>query len=714
MQLKPTFFIVLFLLINLRLVSGQNPAVLPYEQNFTNNNDFTFVNGTQTNKWAYGIATGNTGRSIYISDNNGVNNNYIRTSTSTIHAYKDFVIPAGNTIATLSFDWKSNGEANNDYLRVWLVPVNYNLAGGTEITAGAGRIQVGGDFGQQNNWQNYFNANLNVINFAGNTMRLVFQWRNNNNNAGNQSPAAIDNIRLIVCSDAVPIVAIGAITDDSASATWPQDRGGASYSIRYRRAGVNAAWTIVNIPAIPNPAVNNNFNLINLLPATLYEVEVAAVCNNVPGNYSHSEFTTRCDPTPSNITINNITTNSALITWLPLPSTSYVLRYRISGTGAAGWSPNINLPAAPASTYSLMALNPGMTYDVQIANICDGDIIINPWSNVHVFTTERICEDQPLGLTINQLAPTSAEVVWNPYPTATYLLRYRKVGIPSWINIPTIINTHTLTGLIELTQYEMQVANVCNGVVGDFTPLYLFTTPTVVHCPMFSDNANGEFISNVTVKPNGKLEMENTSGPSVYTDYTGSVDKFIKLIQGSTGNEISIEKSANDNEGIAVWIDFDRNGRFDLNERILSSASNTTTPIITKFSVPEDAFVSMSDSKYIVMRVAMQRDGIPVNCTNFANGEVEDYAVMISKKIVPNSLNQDDILIYPNPVSTILNVKNINKEADFKIYNSTGQLISQGTILNNKIDVSRLLNGVYIIDIENEGQSIHKKFIKEN
>jgi hypothetical protein len=43
-----------------------------------------------------------------------------------------------------------------------------------------------------------------------------------------------------------------------------------------------------------------------------------------------------------------------------------------------------------------------------------------------------------------------------------------------------------------------------------------------------------EYISKVTVTPNGKPQMTNTSVGSNYTDYTGVPAKFIELIQGST------------------------------------------------------------------------------------------------------------------------------------------------------------------------------------
>jgi Fibronectin type III domain. len=528
----------------------QIPATIPYYQPFTGPNDFGFTSGTQTNKWAYGAATGNPGNSIYISNDAGVSNAYTITTTSVTHAYRDIAVPAGTTIAKLSFDWKAQGESSFDYLRVWLVPATYMPNAGTQITAGTGRVQLGANYNLQNTWQSYLNNTLNLSTFAGSTMRLVFEWRNDGS-GGTQPPVAIDNVKLLICSTATPVITLGAPTHNSIVLTWPQNSGEASYTVRYRPVG-SPTWDVVTVPAQPYPTPTNTTTLTGLMPATLYEVEVAAVCNTTTGMYSHQEFTTRCDPTPPNVTISNITTNSAQITWTPLAtSATYYLRYRIVGT--TGWT-DITLPLPPANTITLTGLNIYTTYEVQIANKCDNETTLNAYSSPQVFTTERTCEIAPPGLTITNITTTSAVVVWDPFPGATYILRYRKVGIPSWTEIPVAVNTYTLTGLLELTKYEMQVANVCSGTPGNYTPLYYFITPTVVHCPMSSQNSANEYISKVTVKPNGKPTMENTSGASNYTDYTGVPAALIELIQGSTGNEISIENTwvgANNDEGIS-------------------------------------------------------------------------------------------------------------------------------------------------------------------
>lgn len=519
-------------------------------------------------------------------------------------------------------------------------------------------------------------------------------------------------VKIRPCSNATPNAPTFVATHTSVTVNITG--AGVSYVVRYRVQGTTA-WTqvyastlLANIPLIIN----------GLTPATTYEVEIAAICGDVVGTATAIKtFTTRCDPTPPSVTVTNITPTTALVTWNPtVPSATYYMQWRKVGTTT--WN-NVNLPAPPTNTYvlgSVTPLEPYTTYEVQIANKCNGETALNSYSNPKVFTTERICQLPPPGLTITQLLPTSAEVKWDPFPGATYLLRYRKVGIPSWTEVPSLVNNLVLTGLTELTKYEMQVVNICSGTPGTYTPPYYFTTPTVVYCKMASGSSTGEHISKVTVKPNGKKTMENESGASTYTDYTGVPKTFIELIQGSTDNEIIIEKKWTGNtynEGIAVWIDFNRNGEFDINERVFTSSPNTTSPVSGKFNVPVDAFVSMTDYKYVVMRVAMERDGIPVNCIGFKNGEVEDYTVRISKPVVANPLDQTDIMIYPNPVSSVLFVKNISKRAKYKIYNSAGQVIADGILLNNQINVSRLINGVYVIDIDDNGKTVQKKFIKE-
>jgi hypothetical protein len=65
-------------------------------------------------------------------------------------------------------------------------------------------------------------------------------------------------------------------------------------------------------------------------------------------------------------------------------------------------------------------------------------------------------------------------------------------------------------------------------------------------------------------------------------------------------------------------------------------------------------------------------------------------------------------------VKSELNIKNISRKANYKIYSAAGQLVGQGLIVNNKVNVMGLVNGLYVIEIEDaQFGTIQKKFIKE-
>lgn len=191
------YYFFLFLLFSPFLFSQ---ASFPYYEDFegSGDNGWIFANGTQPNKWFVGSAISNGGsRALYISNDGGSSFNYTKTTASTTHVYRDITIPTGTTNAYITFDWKANGEGAStkyDYLQVWLVPSTYTPVAGTAITAGAGRIQLGTNLNLQNSFN--FSSNLsNISAFAGANMRVVFSWRNDNN-GGNEDPAAIDNFSV--------------------------------------------------------------------------------------------------------------------------------------------------------------------------------------------------------------------------------------------------------------------------------------------------------------------------------------------------------------------------------------------------------------------------------------------------------------------------------------------------------------------------------------
>ena len=89
----------------------------------------------------------------------------------------------------------------------------------------------------------------------------------------------------------------------------------------------------------------------------------------------------------------------------------------------------------------------------------------------------------PTNLAVNTVTPASASVSWDAIPSATYDIRYREVGSGSWNEITNITtNTYDITGLLENTDYEFQVATRCNTTASSYSISETFTTLSSVPC----------------------------------------------------------------------------------------------------------------------------------------------------------------------------------------------------------------------------------------
>lgn len=76
----------------------------------------------------------------------------------------------------------------------------------------------------------------------------------------------------------------------------------------------------------------------------------------------------------------------------------------------------------------------------------------------------------------------------------------------------------------------------------------------------------------------------------------------------------------------------------------------------------------------------------------------------------------NEIVVYPNPVDSILNIANGRNLSDaaFRILNVAGQTIYNPSKINNKeIDVSALSSGVYILSVSSKEGNKDIKFIKK-
>ncbi|UOE37702.1 M43 family zinc metalloprotease [Chryseobacterium oryzae] len=73
----------------------------------------------------------------------------------------------------------------------------------------------------------------------------------------------------------------------------------------------------------------------------------------------------------------------------------------------------------------------------------------------------------------------------------------------------------------------------------------------------------------------------------------------------------------------------------------------------------------------------------------------------------------EKVEIYPNPATDVLNITKVSDNAKFDIYNAVGQLVKTGEIKGNKVVISELVKGAYIITVKDKDISEKLKFIKK-
>jgi len=88
----------------------------------------------------------------------------------------------------------------------------------------------------------------------------------------------------------------------------------------------------------------------------------------------------------------------------------------------------------------------------------------------------------------------------------------------------------------------------------------------------------------------------------------------------------------------------------------------------------------------------------------------KNSTVAFDDALSTGSVSENEVMLFPNPVSDRLNMKGIKENADFEIFSTDGKLIRKGKYSPSQtIDVSRLKVGVYFLKINAKSF----KFMKE-
>lgn len=278
-------------------------------------------------------------------------------------------------------------------------------------------------------------------------------------------------------------------------------------------------------------------------------------------------------------------------------------------------------------------------------------------------------------------------ITWGSGAAGTYELRFQKQGANSWATSQyiTIDEIEFMTDVIKndhlfdvLDNWEGET-NTANGTSIAISNGKLIVTPTgainaKIKNDFYSLDASNKYIhilykNNSTV--NNSVRVNYFSPTDAYAAQKSFPNEYITT--NGTDSELIIDANS-----VADWT-----GNIRKISVVLSSFNGTN-------EVPTDVNTSTLEIDRIVVNNSMT----PLNTDNFT---------------VKNTFS-----VYPNPVVNEVNFETNSEINNVSIYNLNGQkVLESNEVLNSKMDVSNLSQGLYIAQVTFDGGITNTtKFIK--
>jgi hypothetical protein len=322
---------------------------------------------------------------------------------------------------------------------------------------------------------------------------------------------------------------------------------------------------------------------------------------------------------PKNTKTIDVTTTSAEFNWgASGTGVNYDLRWRKSGTSAWTNVTNLNTPE-----HTISGLTPGVSYEWQVRNKCTSGS--SAYTASATFSTASC--PSPTGIANTNITTNSAQLSWiNLGLGSTYELRWKPTSAADWTTVSNLTSpNYLLTGLAEATVYEWQVRRGCEmNTFSEYSNGYFNTlspncTPSHLgNCTNF-DGLNAFSLNGIALSENSGCS------PNGYSLFPGTT----VVAPGQTVPFTAQFLNAINPEGMAIWMDANRNGLFEANERVFYTPSTVATSVSANLTIP------ITTPGPLPMRVTVALYTTPDNsCGDYSLGETEDYVLTVAGDIV--------------------------------------------------------------------------------
>ena len=432
-------------------------------------------------------------------------------------------------------------------------------------------------------------------------------------------------------------------------------------------------------------------------------------------------------PTASTLSASGITTSGTNLSWTAATDNLGVAGYNLYQNG-------VLKTTTTNSTFTVSDLSASTAYSFYVvAKDAAGNLSsASNTENVTTLSATDTLAPSASTLSASGITTSSTNLSWTAATDNIGVAGYNlyQNGV---LKTTTTNTTFTVSDLSASTAYSFyavakdaagNLSAVSNAV--NLTTLSSVTTPeasiALVYCSSYGTNTSKEFINKVQIGSIINISGNNNG----YGNFTGmSTDLAI-----GSSNAIVITPTWTGTylyEAYRVWIDFNQDGDFNDSGELAYSKPKTKSKsksVTGYLSIPTTAITGSTR-----MRVSMKNNLLPNPCEIISYGEVEDYTVNITGltarpentevaavNIAEEKLKDTkrSLIVYPNPVKgDVLNILNLEKLSNFRIFNLIGQELSSNHIENNGVYVGNLKAGVYLIEVTDGISSTTKPFIKE-
>jgi hypothetical protein len=406
------------------------------------------------------------------------------------------------------------------------------------------------------------------------------------------------------------------------------------------------------------------------------------------------------------ISLDGLIAGSASLSWSADGVVEFEYVLQESGSG----EPDSGTPISDTSI-QIDALFSDLQYDFFVRSVCDD--IFSGWSSTS-FTYS--CPSA----NITSWTMTSDGVVFdgvNNDEIIGYQIEYSTEQFVPGDGTATVFEFDSfpaqITGLEMSTNYYFTNRSNCNN---DYSSIWydngndgpdLWTT-TGLTCEPASNCTIGDGFSSLVF-----ADINNADSGCSNAGFGNFTELSTDLAQGETYD--AVMTTGYGNQYVRAWIDYNDDYEFTSDELVIDNIvlgeglTAGTHEGTAQVAIAADANLG----PHLMRFKSSWNTLVSEACDVVTWGEIEEYTVVIVESLSISYFDLLDLNIYPNPVNGdyVTIQSSVSGEKNIEVYDITGKRLINTILNSDKLDVSSVSSGVYLVKVTIQGQTKVSKLI---